>query len=150
MIDSYLFLPDNLMAILYEEQKLIQSLLDFPFKMPFPMFKTTQKFSKLIVYPPIATDGLIIRPCAGSSCEHFNDESPKLKNLTEGFILGDAKAEADSVMERLNELKAQSKRAVFTELTCKAWYYAEVDFSQAEQDSACEWDILSKKWVKSN
>ncbi len=134
MIDTYLFLPDNLMAILYEEQKLIQTLLAFPFKMPFPMFKTTQKFSRLIVHPPIAVDGLIIRPCGES--------------LTDAFILGDAKTEADFVIERLNDLKAKSKKAVFTELTCKAWYYAEVDVKQAEQCSACEWTVLSKKWVK--
>ncbi len=147
MIDTYLFLPDNLMAILYEEQRLIQTLLTIPFKTPFPMFKSSQEFSKLIIRPPIAVDGLIIRPSIEND-KYFTPENSKTKSFTAGFILGDAKSEADLVIEKLNSLKAKSKKTVFSELTCKAWYYAEIDFKQAESDSACEWTVLSKKWVK--
>ncbi len=146
MIDSYLFLPDNLMTVLYEEQKLIQSLLDFPFKTAFPMFKTVKTFSSLIVHPLVSVDGLIIRPCS---------ESSEPKDFRDAFILGDAKNLAEEVLLKLDELKQtelkmHSKRLLFSTLKSKAWYYAEIDFTEDADRNFYEWQILNKTWVKAN
>ena len=40
------------MAVLYEEQKLIQSFVSFPFRKTISFFKTIEKFDSLTIYPP--------------------------------------------------------------------------------------------------
>ena len=43
-----LFLPDNLMACMLEEQSLFQSLIKRPFRRIFPIFKTNSVFEKIV------------------------------------------------------------------------------------------------------
>ncbi len=165
MIDTYLFLPDNLMAVLYEEQKIIQSILDFPFKTAFPLFKTTNKttneptnkanknFKKIIVLPPIAHNGFIIRPCCEAESDllkNKNKENQKNASTVSGFVLGNAGSKAERVISHLDILKkeAKTKKQVFETLSAKAWYYAEIDILKENNFGACDWMILKKFWVK--
>lgn len=132
---KYLFLPDNLTTILYEEQKLIQSLLSFPFRNYFPYFQTEKKFDFIIIYPPIIYDGFIIRPC--------NDVL-----LAEGFVLGRAGEYADYIIDNLDNLKKKTDIPVFSILKCKSWYYADAEFTQSENNGTGNWIIKNKTWQK--
>ena len=98
MTETCLFLPDNLMAVLYEEQKLIQSLVSFPFRKTIPLFKTKKKFDYLTIYPPILSGSLIVRPC----------NSPDSFEVNGGFILGDAREEAKTLFLQLESLKQKT------------------------------------------
>ncbi len=159
MIGTYLFLPDNLMAVLYEEQKIIQSILDFPFKTAFPSFKTTNKitnkttknFKKIIVLPPVAHNGFIIRPCCESEGDlviNENSENQENASAVSGFVLGNARSEAEKVISQLDILKKKAKKPVFETLRAKAWYYAEIDILNENNFGACDWMILKKSWLK--
>lgn len=137
MTETCLFLPDNLMAVLYEEQKLIQSLLPFPFRKTIPLFKTMEKFDYLTIYPPILSDSLIVRPC----------NSPDSFETNGGFILGDAGAKAKTIFLQLENLKQKTNLPVFSILRCRSWYYADVEFKE-EKSGLCTWKIKNKVWQK--
>ncbi|MGF7107654.1 hypothetical protein [Treponema pedis] len=138
MIERCLFLPDNLMAILSEEQRLIQSLLNFPFRKTVPVFKTSQEHSLIEILPPVSHKGLIIRPCVNSF--KFNE--------IEGFVLGQADSFADYILSQINNLKLKTLTPVFTVLRCKAWYYADFDFFEDETSGLCRWTVQNKVWKK--
>ncbi|UTC77635.1 hypothetical protein E4O04_06340 [Treponema sp. OMZ 799] len=137
MKETCLFLPDNLMTVLYEEQKLIQSLLDFPFRKTIPFFKTKEKFDSLTIYPPILHNSLIVRPC--NSIDSFE--------LNGGFVLGNARDKAESIILKLESLKPKTKLSVFSEISCRSWYYADVEFHE-EKSGLCTWSIKNKLWQK--
>ena len=137
MTETYLFLPNNLMAVLYEEQKLIQSLVSFPFRKIIPLFKTMEKFDYLTIYPPILSGSLIVRPC----------NSPDSCETNGGFILGDAGAKAKTVFLQLENLKQKTNLPVFSILRCRSWYYADVEFKE-EKSGLCTWKIKNKLWQK--
>ncbi|UTD12798.1 hypothetical protein HO345_07280 [Treponema denticola] len=137
MTETYLFLPNNLMAVLYEEQKLIQSLVSFPFRKTIPLFKTKKKFDSITIYPPILSGSLIIRPC----------NSPDSFETNGGFILGDAGAKAKTVFLQLENLKQKTNLPVFSILRCRSWYYADVEFKE-EKSGLCTWKIKNKLWQK--
>ncbi|WP_253719220.1 MULTISPECIES: hypothetical protein [unclassified Treponema] len=136
-METWLFLPDNLMAILYEEQKLIQSFLPFPFRNAIPFFKTKEKFESLAIYPPILSGSLIVRPC--NSPDSFEENG--------GFVLGDAANEAENIILKLESLKPKTKLPVFSILNCRSWYYADVEFNE-EKNGLCTWCIKNKVWQK--
>ncbi|UTY30015.1 hypothetical protein E4N76_03810 [Treponema putidum] len=125
------------MAILYEEQKLIQSLLPFPFRKIIPIFKTREKFDSLIIYPPILSGSLIVRPC----------NSPDSFEPNGGFILGDALEKAKTIFLQLENLKQKTTIPVFSILSSRSWYYADVDFEE-EKSGLCTWQIKNKLWQK--
>ena len=137
MTETCLFLPDNLMAVLYEEQKLIQSLLPFPFRKTIPLFKTREKFESLTIYPPILSGHLLVRPC----------NSPDSFEANGGFILGDAGAKAKTIFLQLENLKQKTNLPVFSILRCRSWYYADVEFKE-EKNGLCTWKIKNKVWQK--
>ena len=137
MTETCLFLPDNLMAVLYEEQKLIQSLLPFPFRKTIPLFKTMEKFDYLTIYPPILSGSLIVRPC------NFPDPF----EANGGFILGDARNEAETIFLQLESLRQKTSLPVFSILSCRSWYYADVEFEE-EKSGLCSWSIKNKLWQK--
>ena len=137
MTETYLFLPDNLMAVLYEEQKLIQSLVSFPFRKTIPLFKTKKKFDFITIYPPILSGSLIVRPC----------NSPDSFEANGGFILGDAGAKAKTVFLQLKNLKQKTIIPVFSILNCSSWYYADIEFKE-EKTGLCTWKIKNKLWQK--
>lgn len=137
MTETCLFLPDNLMAVLYEEQKLIQSLLPFPFRKTIPLFKTMEKFDYLTIYSPILSGSLIVRPC------NFPDPF----EANGGFILGDARNEAETIFLQLESLKQKTDLPVFSILSCRSWYYADVEFKE-EKSGLCTWKIKNKVWQK--
>ena len=137
MMETCLFLPDNLMAVLYEEQKLIQSLLPFPFRKTIPLFKTIEKFDSLTIYPPILSGSLIVRPCNSSDSFETNG----------GFILGDAGDEAETIFLQFENLKQKTSLPVFSILRCRSWYYADVEFKE-EKSGLCTWKIKNKVWQK--
>ena len=137
MTETYLFLPDNLMAVLYEEQKLIQSLVSFPFRKTIPLFKTKKKFDFITIYPPILSGSLIVRPC----------NSPDSFEANGGFILGDAGAKEKTVFLQLKNLKQKTILPVFSILNCSSWYYADVEFKE-EKTGLCTWKIKNKVWQK--
>ena len=137
MTETCLFLPDNLMTVLYEEQKLIQSLLPFPFRKAIPLFKAREKFNSLTIYPPILSDTLIVRPC----------NSPDSFELNGGFVLGDAGDQAETIILKLESLKLKTKLPVFSILNCRSWYYADVEFKE-EKSGLCTWSIKNKVWQK--
>ena len=131
MIETCIFLPDNLMTILYEEQKLIQSLLPFPFRNRIPVFNSKRKFDYIKIYPPI------VRPC----------NSPDSFEANGGFILGDAHEEAKTIFLQLESLKQKTSLPVFSILSCRSWYYADVEFEE-EKSGLCTWKIKNKLWQK--
>ena len=137
MTETCLFLPDNLMAVLYEEQKLIQSLVSFPFRKTIPLFKTIEKFDSLTIYPPILSGSLLVRPC----------NSPDSFEANGGFILGDAGAKAKTIFLQLESLKQKTDLSVFSILRCRSWYYADVEFKE-EKSGLCTWKIKNKVWQK--
>ena len=137
MTETCLFLPDNLMAVLYEEQKLIQSLLFFPFRKTIPLFKTKKKFDYFTIYPPILSGPLLVRPC----------NSPDSFEANGGFILGDAGAKAKTIFLQLENLKQKTNLPVFSILSCRSWYYADVEFKE-EKSGLCTWEIKNKVWQK--
>lgn len=137
MTETCLFLPDNLMAVLYEEQKLIQSLVSFPFRKTIPLFKTKKKFDYLTIYPPILSGSLIVRPC----------NSPDSFEANGGFILGDAREEAKTVFLQLENLKQKTSLPVFSILSCRSRYYADVEFEE-EKSGLCTWKIKNKVWQR--
>jgi len=137
MIETYLFLPDNLMAVLYEEQKLIQSLVSFPFRKTIPLFKTKKKFDSLKIYPPILSGSLLVRPC----------NSPDSFETNGGFILGDARDKAETIFLQLESLKQKTNLPVFSILSCRSRYYADVEFEE-EKSGLCTWKIKNKVWQK--
>lgn len=137
MTETCLFLPDNLMAVLYEEQKLIQSLLPFPFRKTIPLFKTKKKFDSLTIYPPILSGHLLVRPC----------NSPDSFEANSGFILGDAGENAKTIFLQLENLKQKTNLPVFSILRCRSWYYADVEFKE-EKSGLCTWKIKNKVWQK--
>ena len=137
MTETCLFLPDNLMAVLYEEQKLIQSLLPFPFRKTIPLFKTKKKFDSLTIYPPILSGHLLVRPC----------NSPDSFEANGGFILGDAGENAKTIFLQLENLKQKTNLPVFSILRCRSWYYADVEFKE-EKSGLCTWKIKNKVWQK--
>ena len=136
-METCLFLPDNLMAVLYEEQKLIQSLVSFPFRKTIPLFKTIEKFDSLTIYPPILSGSLIVRPCNSSDSFETNG----------GFILGDARDEAETIFLQFENLKQKTSLPVFSILRCRSWYYADVEFKE-EKSGLCTWKIKNKVWQK--
>lgn len=137
MTETCLFLPDNLMTILYEEQKLIQGLLPFPFHKTIPLFKTMEKFDDLTMYPPILSGSLIVRPC----------NSPDSFETNGGFILGDAREEVKTVFLQLESLKQKTSLPVFSILSCRSRYYADVEFKE-EKSGLCTWNFKNKLWQK--
>ena len=137
MMETCLFLPDNLMAVLYEEQKLIQSLVSFPFRKTIPLFKTKKKFDSVTIYSPILSGSLIVRSC----------NSPDSFKANGGFILGDAGAKAKTVFLQLENLKQKTSLPVFSILNCRSWYYADVEFKE-EKSGLCTWKIKNKVWQK--
>ena len=137
MMETCLFLPDNLMAVLYEEQKLIQSLVSFPFRKTIPLFKTKKKFDSITIYPPILSGSLIVRPC----------NSPDSFGANGGFILGDAGAKAKTVFLQLKNLKQKTILPVFSILNCSSWYYVDIEFKE-EKTGLCTWKIKNKLWQK--
>lgn len=137
MKETCLFLPDNLMALLYEEQKLIQSLLPFPFRKTIPLFKTKEKFKSILICPPILCGSFIVRPCNSSDSFERNG----------GFVLGDARDKAESIILKLESLKPKTKLPVFSEISCRSWYYADVEFHE-EKSGLCTWSIKNKLWQK--
>ena len=137
MIETCIFLPDNLMTILYEEQKLIQSLLPFPFRNRIPVFNSKRKFYYIKIYPPILSGSLIVRPC----------NSPDSFEANGGFILGDAHEEAKTIFLQLESLKQKTSLPVFSILSCRSWYYADVEFEE-EKSGLCTWSIKNKLWQK--
>lgn len=125
------------MTILYEEQKLIQSVLNFPFRKTFPIFQTSETFSSLIIYPPVEKNGFVIRP--------VNSNTPI--ESTDGFVLGELRnTDFINIANRFDILKLKTKQPVFSILTCNVWYYADVDFS--ENGGASVWTIRNKSWNK--
>lgn len=145
MVERCLFLPDNVMALLYEEQKLIQSLLDFPFRTTIPLFKLEKEFSSVAVLPPLQKNGFIIRPCVDFiSCADIAE-----KNMNDtGFVLGNAGNYADTVLAKIANLKQQTKLPVFTKQECRSWYYADVEIKHVESSQLYSCLIRNKIWKK--
>ena len=122
-----LFLPDNLMAVLYEEQRLIQGILDFPFRKTIPLFKTKKDFDVLTVFPPVLSGTCVLRPCGSAD----SDEGPY-------------------IMSMLDTLKQATKTRVFSTLHCKSWYYADVEITEDPETHLVTWSIKNKRWHKAD
>ncbi len=147
MIERCLFLPDNLTALLYEEQKLIQNLLDFPFRNTIPFFKTEKEFTSLAILPPLQKNGFIIRPCIDYlSCKDIVEKDMEIN----GFVLGNAGKYADIVLAEIANLKKQTKLSIFTKQECRSWYYADVEIKKAESSELYYCIIRNKVWKKTN
>lgn len=133
-----LFLPDNLMACMLEEQCLFQSLLRKPFRRIFPIFKTDSVFEKVIIYPPVAIKGYIVRLCnVDITKESFNKQKP------EGFVLGFAGEKARHLIAEIPHLKVRTRLKTFEVLSSKSWYFADVCI----KNQTC-WSIKDIKWQK--
>ena len=132
-----LFLPDNLMAVLYEEQRLIQGLLNFPFRKMIPLFKTEKDFEPVTVFPPVLSGTCVLRPCGSADSD-------------EGFILGDARSEGPYIMSMLDTLKQATKTRVFSTLHCKSRYYADVEITEEPETNLVIWTVKNKGWHKAD
>lgn len=133
-----LFLPDNLMACMLEEQCLFQSLLKKPFRRIFPIFKTNNDFERVVIYPPIAIMGYIVRVCnVDISKNHLKGQK------LEGFVLGYAGEKARYLLTEIPHLKAKSRLKTFEVLSSKSWYFADVSL-----ENKTTWTIKNIKWQK--
>lgn len=139
MIERSLFLPENLMTILYEEQKLFQSLCTFPFRKTIPFFITSKEFSHIMVLPPIQKNDYIIRPCV--------DPIKDYKNESDGFILGKVKDKA-FLIDKIEKLKLKTTLPVFTKIECHSWYYADIEYTDNNKTELSYCRIYNKKWHK--
>ena len=133
-----LFLPDNLMACMLEEQCLFQSLLRRPFRRIFPIFKTDGVFEKVIIYPPIAIKGYIVRLCNVDITKESFD-----KQKLEGFVLGFAGEKAPHLIAEIPHLKAKARLKTFDVLSSKSWYFADVCIK-----NKTSWNVKDIKWQK--
>jgi hypothetical protein len=133
-----LFLPDNLMACMLEEQCLFQSLIKKPFRHIFPVFKTDNIFDKVVIYPPVAINGYIIRLCNFDiTKKSFNGQK------LEGFVLGYAGKQASNLISEIPRLKAKSRLKTFEMLSPKSWYFADIFIK-----NGTSWAIENIKWQK--
>jgi len=136
-----LFLPDNLFASIIEEQSLFQSLTNKVFRRIFPLFKTNKDFASILIYPPVAIKGYIVRPCnvdVGKMIE--NDVR------IEGFVLGFGGEEASYLIEQIPYLKQKARTATFSHITSKSWYFADVKCKKTE--GSFVWKIKNIQWKK--
>ena len=133
-----LFLPDNLMACMLEEQSLFQSLIKRPFRRIFPIFKTNSMFEKIVIYPPIAIKGYVVRLC------NFDVRKNHLDGQRlEGFVLGFAGSEASHLITEIPNLKEKSRLKTFEVMSSKSWYFANVYIKDRTS-----WTIKDIKWEK--
>lgn len=137
-----LFLPDNLFASIIEEQALFQSLLDFPFRRLFPIFKTENNFDSLNIYPPIAISGFIVRVCNVDLSKTKVKKGMKI----EGFVLGYAADKAQYLINEIPKLKMRARQAKFSILSSKSWYFANVEYKKEKNNYV--WKIGKPKWQK--
>lgn len=133
-----LFLPDNLMSSMLEEQSLFQSLTKKPFRRIFPIFKTNSNFEKVVIYPPVAIKGYIIRLCNVD----VTKDSFDYKKL-EGFVLGFAGKDASALITEIPHLKTKSRLKTFEILCSKSWYFADVFVK-----NKINWTIKNIQWQK--
>ncbi len=136
-----LFLPDNLMSSMQEEQCLFQSLTTRPFRKIFPIFKTENSFTSITIYPPIAIKGYIVRPCnIDTSC--ILTKSEKI----EGFMLGYAGNKAKALIEEIPNLIPKARLTKFKTLSSKSWYFAQIKYKN--NNGNLTWQIQNIKWQK--
>lgn len=142
-----LFLPDNLQSIMYEEQKLFQTELSFPFRKTIPFFKTERNYEVIKIYPPVAVDGFIVRPCncGGEDLKNCGGNGKESGGI-EGFVLGYAGEFAERLLEKIPALKTKKNLPLFSVLTCKSWYFA--DFSYTGNGACVSWKISNITWQK--
>ena len=137
-----LFLPDNLFASIIKEQALFQSLLTFPFRKIFPIFRTEHDFNSVKIYPPVALRGYIVRVCnVDLSCTKL-EKGQKL----EGFVLGYAGERAKYLIDEMPILRAKKKGIIFSSLSSKSWYFADVKYKKIA--GSYLWKIGNKQWCK--
>jgi len=136
-----LFLPDNLFASIIEEQGLFQSLTDKVFRQILPLFKTNKDFASILIYPPIAVKGYIVRPC-NVDVGKIVEKGAKL----EGFVLGFGGEEASYLIEQIPYLKQKARIATFSHITSKSWYFADVKYKKTENGFI--WKINNIQWQK--
>jgi len=136
-----LFLPDNLFASIIEEQTLFSHIASKPFRKIFPIFKTNSHFDSLTIYPPIALKGFIVRLCNVSPSSIISTQE-KL----EGFILGYAGEEAQSLIREIPSLKTLTKNNTFNTISAKSWYFADVQYKKIKGNLI--WSVSEKQWEK--
>ncbi|MGP1438310.1 MAG: hypothetical protein ACTTKH_04485 [Treponema sp.] len=127
------------MACMLEEQCLFQSLITSPFRRAFPIFKTNNVFEKVIIYPPIAIRGYIVRLCNVDVAK----QAISNKKGIEGVVLGYAGKKAATLIESIPLLKKKSRLKTFEVLSSKSWYFADVYF-----ENKTTWTIKNIKWQK--
>ena len=137
-----LFLPDNLFASIIEEQALFQSLLSFPFRKIFPVFKTRNNFTSIKIYPPLAINGFIVRVCNIDLCKTKIKKGQKV----EGFVLGYAGRKAQYLIDEIPQLKRTAREATFSILSAKSWYFADVEYKKIKDSYV--WKIGNAEWQK--
>ena len=126
------------MSSILEEQCLFQSLIKKPFRRIFPIFKTNSVFEKVVIYPPVAIKGYIVRPCNVDLRKNgFNGQK------IEGFMLGYAGKEAHRLILEIPSLKKKSRLKTFEVLSSKSWYFADVYIKDNTS-----WTIENIKWQK--
>lgn len=138
-----LFLPDNLFALLIEEQGLFQKLTTLPFRKVFPIFKTDNNFESIKIYPPIAIKGYIVRPCNFDPLEK-RDEMAHI----EGFVLGRAGERSEELIGDIPHLKSIARNATFEVISAKSWYFADVRYKKTKDGII--WQIGKKQWSKAS
>lgn len=136
-----LFLPDNLFASIIEEQSLFQSLTNEVFRRVFPLFKTERDFTSILIYPPIAIKGYIVRPCNQDIKKGMESEK-----RVEGFVLGFGGEKAKYLIDQIPHLKKQARIATFSHLSSKSWYFADVKYKKIEGNFI--WEIRNIQWQK--
>ena len=136
-----LFLPDNLFASIIEEQTLFSQIIQKPFRKIFPIFKTNDDFESIIIYPPIALKGFIVRLC------NINPAFVIAKNTKlQGFVLGYAGEDAQYLIKKIPSLKNIAKEATFSIISPKSWYFADVQYRKIKGNLI--WNIEGMEWAK--
>ncbi|CEM63097.1 hypothetical protein DWQ65_06485 [Treponema phagedenis] len=114
-------LPGNLLSVLYEEQRLFQTLIESQFRKMPPFLKYEKRYdqSVLKISAPELRDGYLIRQC-----------SMQGEKLSECFVLGFGGVHAEKLIKTMPELKAQSKvQNIFLPLQCSNWRLAKVELT---------------------
>jgi len=141
-----LFLSDNLFASIIEEQALFSRLVKKPFRKIFPIFKTDHNFDSLTIYPPIALKGYIVRLCNVNPALKTQSFVTKREEKKEGFVLGYAGADAEYLIEKMDELKSLARQATFGIIKAKSWYFADVEYKKIKGNLI--WSVTGQEWAK--
>ncbi len=129
-----LFLPDNLHALLCQEQQMLQEKKIIACRKSIPYCPVTKEITDLHFLPPSIEYGLVVR-----------------KERTSGNLLILGNADLKSAQKLTAVLQPSSKKnTLFGEITSRRWYSAEFELNHNTENNTYTWTIKNRQWHKAN